>query len=166
MSHHLDTQEALNDRRLDLGDVYVFEGTGRQGPGHRGADFQNTVLILTTNPFAGASDSEAGTPQPAAFHPDAVYEFKIDVNGDFVEDISYRIHFGPPDESGEQRVELRRAEGAQARAGRDGQVIALGITGAAAAIAGGGRMWAGLSADPFFSNGAGFERFGRRLLSQ
>jgi hypothetical protein len=154
MSHHIDTQEALKDGRLDLCDVYVFDAEDRR----------HTVFILTANPFAGATNPEIGAQQPVTFHPDAVYEFKMDldadfVGGDFVEDVSYRFTFSATDATGEQRVELRRAEGAQAREGREGQVIAMGVTGTATTVQGGGRLWAGLAADPFFANGDGFGRF-------
>jgi Domain of unknown function (DUF4331) len=41
MSHHLDTPTAREDGRVDLCDLYVFEG----------ADPDTTVLIMTVNPM-------------------------------------------------------------------------------------------------------------------
>src|SRR5579864_8893780 len=84
MSHHLDTPTAREDGRIDLCDLYVFDG----------ADPDTTVLIMTVNP-------DAGTSSPTTFHPEVVYEFKIDTNEDALEDLSYRFRFGEPDASGE-----------------------------------------------------------------
>src|SRR5262245_9490156 len=80
VSHHLDVPAAREDGRVDLCDLYVFDG----------ADPDATVLVMTLNP-------DAGVTSPVAFHPDVVYTFKIDTNGDAVEDVSYRIRFGALD---------------------------------------------------------------------
>ncbi len=80
MSDYIDSPSALQDGRLDLGDMYAFGG---EEPG-------TTVLIFTVNPDAGKSS-------PATFHPETLYEIKIDTGGDAVEDVSYRVTFGGPD---------------------------------------------------------------------
>src|SRR6478672_4821515 len=80
MSHHLDVPAAREDGRVDLCDLYVFDGD----------DPDTTVLVLTVNP-------DAGVTSPTTFHPDVVYEFKIDANGDAFEEVSYRIRLGAPD---------------------------------------------------------------------
>src|SRR5687768_3300612 len=146
MSHHFDTVEAQQDGRLDLCDLYVFAGE----------DPQATVLILTVNPFAGQQS-------PTTFHPDGIYEFKLDTTGDELEDISYRVTFGEADALGVQAFELRRADGAAAQTGKGGRLLASGQIGTSEFIACGGRVWIGLAADPFFGNGAGLDRFNRAL---
>ncbi len=94
MSHHLDTASARADGRVDLADLYVFDGAGAR----------TTVLIMTVNPDAGKSS-------PSTFRPDAVYEFKVDLDGDAIEDLSYSFTFGEPDAAGSQTVEAHRAVG-------------------------------------------------------
>jgi hypothetical protein len=44
-----------------------------------------------------------------------MYEFKIDLDGDAVEDVTYRLTFDPRDAQGKQRFVLRRIRGADAR---------------------------------------------------
>src|SRR5262245_8237472 len=65
------------DTRLDLTDVYAF-----QSP----SNADNTVLIMGVNPLAGELND--GT-----FRAGASYEFKVDSNGDAVEDQTYRVTF-------------------------------------------------------------------------
>src|SRR5438876_6219325 len=111
MSHHIDTPAAREDGRVDLCDLYVFDG----------ADPDTTVLIMTVNPDAGKSS-------PTTFHPEVVYEFKIDTNEDALEDLSYYFRFGVPDASGQQALTVLRAEGEDARSGMDGEQLAQGRT--------------------------------------
>lgn len=146
MSHHFDTAAAQEDGRLDLCDLYLFAG---QEP-------QTTVLIMTVNPFAGQQS-------PVTFHPAGIYEFKLDTDGDGWEDVSYRVTFAEADTEGVQPFEVRRAGGAAAQSGRRGDLLAAGQTGAAAPLVGGGRVWIGLAADPFFGNGDGLDRFNQAL---
>jgi hypothetical protein len=146
MSHHFDSELAQADGRLDLCDLYVFAG---EQAGH-------TALILTMNPFAGVVS-------PITFHPQARYEFKLDRDDDAVEELVLRITFSPVDERGQQRMELRRVGCVQAGDDVEETLLASGCTGEGIQIAGGGRMWAGLAADPFFGNGDGLDRFNQAL---
>jgi hypothetical protein len=62
-----------------------------------------------------------------AFATEAIYELKIDTNGDAVADIAYRVRF-TSSAGGAQTATLRRVEGAQAAGtGDDGQVIVEGV---------------------------------------
>jgi hypothetical protein len=94
-----------------------------------------------------------------AFAPEAVYELKIDTNGDAVADIAYRVRFSYA--AGEQTATLRRVDGAQAAANGDGGLaIVEGApvsTGPVARIteAGDYRFFAGWRSDPFFCDVAG-----------
>src|ERR1700730_2929545 len=89
------------------------------------------------------------------FAPKALYELKIDTNGDAVADIAYRVRFSSSSD-GSQPATLRRVEGAQAAGtGDSGQVIietAPVSTGRDARVteAGGYRFFAGWRSDPFF----------------
>jgi Domain of unknown function (DUF4331) len=143
MSHHLDSPTAKEDGRVDITDVYVFSGEAAN----------TTVLIMAVNPLAGELS-------PTTFRAGALYDFKIDTNADVIEDIDYRITFGEPDSSGIQRIELRRLEGSAATEYDSiGKLIAEGNTGEITQIGNGGRIWAGLVADPFFFNLEAFGQF-------
>ncbi|MEU8377595.1 DUF4331 family protein [Streptosporangium sp. NPDC048865] len=133
MSHHLDSPIARQDVRLDITDLYVFRGeTG-------------TVFVMDICP------SIAGEDAPRGFHPEARYEFKIDGDGDHVEDLTYRLTFGERDAAGEQDLELSRLAGAEARdTGASGTVVARGTTGRRIDAGGGLRLWTGETSDPFW----------------
>lgn len=133
MSHHLDSEAARQDPRLDISDVYVFKGdTG-------------TVFVINTNPLSAAG----------GFHPEARYEFKVDTNGDAVEDLTLRARFMPRDHSGAQDFVLTKLTGAAGGADREaaGETVARGRTGEIIAMPGGLRVWAGSAGDPFFIEG-------------
>lgn len=133
MSHHLDSPLARQDPRLDISDVYLFRGT------------IGTTFIINVNPLSGAG----------AFHPEGRYEFKIDTDGDAVEDRTYCVTFGERDSDGRQALELSRLDGEDAR-DRDaaGTVLLRGTTGMKLGTQSGARLWAGPAADPFSINGA------------
>ena len=150
MSHHIDSPTAKEDGRVDITDVYVFAG-----------ELANTtVLILAVNPLAGELS-------PTTFRAGALYDLKIDTNADIIEDIDYRIIFGEPDAKGIQQIELHRLEGSAATEyGSDGKLIAAGNTGEVIPIGGGGRIWAGLVADPFFFNLGAFGQFAKLIVEE
>jgi hypothetical protein len=89
------------------------------------------------------------------FAPEALYEIRIDTNGDVVADITYQVRFASG-AGGAQTATLRRLEGAQAAgAGEGGHVIVEGVlvsTGREAQVAQPGdyRFFAGRRSDPFF----------------
>jgi hypothetical protein len=137
MSHHLDSPAAREDVRLDISDLYVFRGeTG-------------TVFVLDVNHSIAAEVT--GRDVPAGFHPEAQYEFKIDGDGDAVEDLTYRFTFGERDGAGEQPLELRSLRGTEATdAHAPGTVVAQGTTGGTVTGENGLRMWVGRAGDPFW----------------
>jgi hypothetical protein len=137
MSHHLDSPNARKDVRLDLSDLYVFRGE------------EGTVLVMNVN--HSIAPEITGTQVPAGFHPEARYEFKIDTDGDAVEDITYRLTFRDLDAAGNQGLELRRLSGAQAaELAAEGELIARGTTGRTSTIGDGLRLWVGKAGDPFW----------------
>jgi hypothetical protein len=112
--------------RLDINDVYAF-----QSP----ADAAHTVLIMTVSPLAGITG-------PTTFHPQGNYEFKVDTNGDAVEDLTFQLTFANPDQ-GAQAIRLKSR-------GQTADVDARGFTGQNISLPGGGALRAGLFDDPFF----------------
>ena len=108
---------------------------------------------MNVHPAVGVNPQGPTTAEP--FAPGAVYELKIDANGDSVADLAYRVLFSSS-ESGIQSATLRRAEGAQAAGmGADGETVlegALVSTGRDARVteAGDYRFFAGWRSDSFF----------------
>jgi hypothetical protein len=147
MSHHYSGPNVgfpRGDARLDLTDLFAFPKPG---------DASRSILIMDAHPSSGVMPPKPTVAEPYA--PEAVYELRIDTNGDAVADIGYRLRVSSS-KDGTQTATLRRAEGAQAaRMGDEGRVIAEGIpvsTGreAPATVAGDHRVFVGKRSDPFF----------------
>src|SRR5580693_4145402 len=99
MSHHYSGPDfgfPHGDARLDLTDLYAFPSPGSSG---------KSIFIMNVHPGIGVNPPGPTTPDP--FAPDALYELKIDTNGDLIADIAYRIRFSPSVE-GAQVASLRR----------------------------------------------------------
>jgi len=147
MSHHYSGPDygfPHGDARLDLTDLYAFPKPGDAG---------KSILIMNVHPAIGVNPTGPTTPEP--FASEAVYELKIDTDGDAVADIAYRVRFSPY-ENGAQTAVVRRVEGAEAAGSGDGgQTIIAGArvsTGPDAQVteAGDYRFFAGRRSDPFF----------------
>ena len=133
LGHHLDSPLARKDIRLDFTDLYVFRG-------QVGTVFANSVCHSIFGPI----------PVPG-YHPEGMYEFKIDSNGDSVEDVTYRFTFDARDGNGKQRFILRRITGADAADPHaPGDIVAQGTTEDHVTTASGLRSWAGKAGDPFW----------------
>src|SRR3954447_186625 len=106
------------------------------------------------------SPKVAKNPRVDPFASDALYEIKIDTDGDAVADIAYRIRFSPVTDGGPTAT-LRCVDGAHAAGiGDDGQVIVEGPPvsmdrEARTTTAGGYRLFAGWRSDPFFFDPVG-----------
>lgn len=120
---HLDAPAVQADGRLDINDLYAFQSPSNPA---------NTVLVMTVNPLAGVLS-------PTSFHPNAWYDFRIDNDGDAVEDLRYSLRF--------QRV---GPDGSQALRVHAPGLVGSGHTGEDVALRGGGRVRAGVFDDPFF----------------
>jgi hypothetical protein len=129
MSHHLDSPAARQDPRLDISDVYLFKGN------------KGTVFVMNVDPLSAVG----------GFHPEALYEFKIDTNGDAVEDLTLRATFGAADATGHQAVVLRKLTG-DAAADRDatGTIVAKGVTGQKIDGSNDIRLYTGSVGEPFY----------------
>jgi hypothetical protein len=80
-----------------------------------------------------------------------MYEFKLDLDGNAVEELTYRMTFDARDANGKQRFVLRCIRGADAvDPHAKGTVVAQGTTGEPVVTAAGLRIWAGKAGDPFW----------------
>ncbi len=139
MSHHFNSAVAKADGRLNLTDLYVFPTSE-----------ETTALVMNVGPDAGQGKSS-----PEAFHPHATYDFNIDLDGDLKEDLRYRLAYS---EDGSWTV--HRQLGFSKPRGEAGPQIAIASSlGETIKLQDGGRVWAGLAADPFVANVAGFFGF-------
>jgi Domain of unknown function (DUF4331) len=133
MSHHLDSPVARQDIRLDITDLYVFRG--------------ETGTVFAIN----VCHSIFGAIPVPGYHPEGMYEFKIDLNVDAIEDLTYRITFNERDKHGRQTYAVRRLSGADAVDPHAvGTVVAQGTTGEILITETGLRVWAGKAGDPFW----------------
>jgi hypothetical protein len=155
---HLDAPTAKHNPQIDITDLYAF----KSGAG--------TTLVLNVNPLTTPANSKT-----ARFSTAALYEFKVDINGDAKADIAYRVKFSAnrfaADGSIVQTYSVRRATGAAARthawtgtAYGSGGTTAYKRAPRLAHINGGIVGFAGVRDDPFFFDLAGFVQFKNELL--
>ena len=144
MSNHFSAANLKSpgdDARLDLTDLFVFAAPGNPG---------KTVLIMNSNPFT----------QGHGFHPDAVYRFNIDTDGDARADVAFSFTFSPYD-NGRQTGTAYYATGrdAQTREPRGDILIEgtpVGFDATAAPVpAGPCQLFTGARSDPFFADADG-----------
>src|SRR4028118_1986133 len=105
MSHHYSGPDfgfPRGDARLDWCDLFAFPKPG---------DASMSVFVMNAHPSMGISPPEPTSPVP--FAPEAVYELKIDTDGDHVADIAYRVRFSTGS-GNEQTATVRRAAGPDA----------------------------------------------------
>lgn len=148
MSDHLDApgmKPPHMDARVDICDIYAFQ---------KPDNAHTSILVFNVNPVAPTfADS---------FAPDAVYELKVDTDGDAVAEIAYRFLFSPK-EHGVQTATVLRVSGEQARgAGKEGDMLFQDVPVAfdkeiSIAEAGEYRFFAGMRSDPFFFDLEGFK---------
>src|SRR5689334_8565462 len=147
MSHHFSGPNfgfPHGDARLDFTDLFAFPKPGST---------DRSILIVDVHPSFGVAPAKATTAEP--FATQALYELKIDTNGDLVADIAYRVRFSSSPDGG-QTATVRRAEGAEAAGtGVGGKTIVEGAPvsldrEAHVSEAGDYRFFAGWRSDPFF----------------
>lgn len=129
MSHHLDYPVP----ELDITDVFCFSGTN------------GTVFVMNVAPL-----------QAPAFSPTGLYEFKVDTNGDYVEDITWRVTFqGPPVPGDTQYLRVEELRGSAARdRNATGKLITPdhAKTGQSITCLNGIKLFAGQRGEPFFND--------------
>src|SRR6516164_8453076 len=144
MSNHFSAAKLKHpgdDARLDLCDLFVFAAPDNPG---------RTVLIMNSNPFT----------QGNGFHPDAIYRFNIDNDGDSLADVAFSFTFSEP-QDGRQTATAYYATGseAQTREPRGDMLIedtAVGFDAMATSVqAGPCRLFIGTRSDPYFADADG-----------
>jgi Domain of unknown function (DUF4331) len=144
MSNHFSAANLKHpgdDARLDLTDLFVFAAPGNPG---------RTVLIMDSNPFAKGD----------GFHPDAVYRFNIDNDGDSVADAAFSFTFSEP-QDGRQTATAYYATGPDAQTCEPrGEVLIEATPVGLDAMAAPGqvgpcRLFVGKRSDPFFADADG-----------
>ncbi len=143
MADHLDAPGLMSpngDSRVDITDHYAFQKPG---------DDDKTILILNVNPLAPTLAT--------TFEPGAIYEIKVDTDGDAIADINFRVTFSQP-VNGQQKARVRRAVG---HGDDEGETIierapvnfdsSITIT-----ENGPYKFYAGFRSDPFFFDLVGF----------
>src|SRR5450432_4313712 len=111
MSHHYSGPDfgfPHGDARLDFTDLYAFPKPG---------DGSKSIIIMNVHPSASQKPPGRTTAEP--FATEALYELKIDTDGDAVADIAYRVRFSAF-ERGVQTASVLRVDGPQAAGTGDG----------------------------------------------
>jgi hypothetical protein len=144
MSNHLSAAALKSpggDARLDLTDLFVFSAPD---------DPDRTVMIMCSNPFT----------QGHGYHPDAVYRFNIDNDGDSLADVAFSFTFSEA-RDGRQTATARYATGreAQTREPRGDvlvEAMPVGFDAMAKPVqAGSCGLFIGKRSDPFFADAEG-----------
>ena len=152
MSHHASGPNfgfPRGDARLDMTDLYAFTKPG---------DPAKSIIVLNVHPSFALDSPEPTTTEP--FAPGALYEIKIDTDGDAIADIRYSVQFASSGD-GKQTATVRRIQGARAAGvGDEGEVIvqqAPVSVGREALVtkAGDYRFFFGWRSDPFFFDAKG-----------
>ncbi len=147
MSHHASGPNfgfPRGDARLDMTDLYAFTKPG---------DPAKSIIVLNVHPSFALNSPEPTTTEP--FAPGALYEVKVDTDGDAVADLAYSVRFASAEDA-KQTATVRRVQGVQAAGvGEEGEVIVQQIpvsVGREAVVteAGEYRFFFGWRSDPFF----------------
>jgi Domain of unknown function (DUF4331) len=145
MSNHFSAANLKSpgdDARLDLTELFVFAAPD---------DPDRTVLIMDANPFTNGN----------GFHPDAVYRFNIDTNGDALAEVAFSFTFTPPTNDGRQTATATYATGRHAQTREPTgelliQATPVGVDATATPVqAGPCRLFVGKRSDPFFADADG-----------
>jgi hypothetical protein len=145
MSHHFDTKLAKEDPSLNLCDLYLFDGPSGK-----------TVMAMTVNPDVGLS-------APDTLHPEGLYAFRFDLNGDAREEVTFKFRFGEPrhgDGSEHTHIQpfvVRKATGDDVLRGDAGENLVEAQTGSVATDSD-LRAYVGIAPELFAAN-AGFGTF-------
>ena len=115
MSHHFDlidpdetrdeTPKASAIRAMDISDVFCFAGPSDD-------DGPRTVIGMNASPQDLTKVQGDTTEYP--WDPGALYELKLDLNGDFVEDITWRFTFPTDPSTKKQYVQIAQLTGPDA----------------------------------------------------
>src|SRR3989440_8184824 len=152
MSHHASGPNfgfPRDDARLDMTDLYAFPKPGDPG---------KSIIVLNVHPSFRLDSPEPTTKEP--FAPGALYEVKVDTDGDAVADLAYSVQFSSSG-GGKQAATVRRIQGVRAAVvSEEGEVLVEGApvsVGREALVteAGDYRFFFGWRSDPFFFDANG-----------
>src|SRR5437016_8667949 len=152
MSHHASGPNfgfPRDDARLDMTDLYAFTKPG---------DPAKSIIVLNVHPSFALNPPGPTTTEP--FAPGALYEVKVDTDGDAIADIAYSVLFSSSGD-GKQTATMRRIQGVRAAGvGEEGEIIvqqAPVSVGQEALVAKAGdyRLFFGWRSDPFFFDAKG-----------
>ena len=137
-SDHQDTAEVEMSPKLDMTDVYAFPGSA---PGR-------IVLVMNSRAFL----TPGATAADASFDPDLLYQFKIDNDGDALEDQVIQVTFTGT--GADQQVEVRGpvappVQGATDNEVADASVAVSGLINANLGSSDALQVFAGPRDDPF-----------------
>ena len=150
MSHHYSGADfgfPLGDARLDFCDLYAFPKPG---------DANKSIVIMDVHPSKALDPAGPTTAEP--FSTEAIYELRIDTDGDLVADVGYRFRFSPSDDGAQTATVHRVVGGAGASDGGEAIIEGAPVSkGAEARVteAGEYRLFAGWRSDPFFFDAGG-----------
>jgi Domain of unknown function (DUF4331) len=136
-SHHNDAATSKKDGRINITDMYVFPSK----------DGRSTVMVMNVG-------KDAGREGPKTLHPQAFYDFTVDVDGDLREDLRWRLRFKEPAADGSQAWSVERVIGDNAAKAEPVPLGDAARFGETVALRGGGRAWVGLAGDAFAANAA------------
>jgi hypothetical protein len=142
-SDHADTPEIAANPGTDITDVYIF-------PSPENPD--NVVLIMNVNPLITPAQADS-----TSFDPNVLYQFKIDTNGDSIEDRVIQVTF-----EGTGSAQIVKVVGPVAppqTGALNSKLPALSTTGVinqTFTVPGGLKVFAGVREDSFFFD---LERF-------
>jgi hypothetical protein len=147
MSHHysgVDFGFPRGDARLDFCDLYAFPQPG---------DTNRSILIMDVHPSKALPEGST-TAEP--FAPEAIYDLRIDTDGDLIADLTYRFRFSPS-ENGAQTASVHRVQAGDGDGGEpiiEDAPVSMGPE-ASVSEAGEYRFFAGWRSDPFFYDAGG-----------
>jgi hypothetical protein len=136
-SHHNDAASSKKDGRINITDMYVFPSK----------DGRSTVMVMNVG-------KDAGREGPKALHPQAFYDFTVDVDGNLREDVRWRLRFKEPGADGSQAWSVERVSGDNPAKAEPTPLAEASRFGETVALRGGGRAWVGLAGDAFAANAA------------
>jgi hypothetical protein len=105
VSHHASRPDfgfPRGDARLDMTDLHAFAKPG---------DPSKSIIIFNVHPSMAVNPPGPTTREP--FAPGALYEIKVDTNGDAIADVCYSAQFAASGD-GTQTATVRRIQGARA----------------------------------------------------
>jgi hypothetical protein len=145
MSHHFDRQPDTQD----ITDAYCFAGASDD-------DGPRTIFGMNVSPYGQARSLPpvlGETPGIPGLDPACLYELRLDLDGDFVEEITWRFTF-PKDPAGTQYVQVTELRGADATSRTaPGKILTPPHTplGQVVELYNGIKMFAGPRRDSFFN---------------